>query len=92
MAERKSRERNLSKSEKVLLLLQDYEKSFRAGYSAEQKKILCGWFRAHVEHPYPTKEQQIELGYECDVRSVKVKEWFERRRCHIWKPIMVCNF
>jgi len=81
MAQRFSREKKLSKRGKVLLLLQDYEDNVtRTYYSSHQKKILCDWFRAHIEHPYVSKAEVIELGKECDLRSVQVKSWCDSRR------------
>jgi len=87
-----SREENSSKREKVLLLLQHYEDTGVGCYSAQQKKLLCNWFRAHIMHPYPSNAQKLELVEECDLSYVQVSKWFERMRYNIWTPVMVWNF
>ncbi|CAF0906957.1 unnamed protein product, partial [Didymodactylos carnosus] len=42
--------------------------------------ILNDWFDSHVDHPYPTKDEKLELAEQCGVSLQKVSTWFNNRR------------
>lgn len=49
------------------------------------KDILSCWFREHVDHPYPTQAEKIELSERTGLNLQKVDNWFINERSRKWR-------
>ena len=49
------------------------------------KDILSSWFREHVDHPYPTQAEKIELSERTGLNLQKVDNWFINERSRKWR-------
>ena len=48
------------------------------------KDILSCWFRDHVDHPYPTQAEKLELSERTGLNLQKVDNWFINERSRKW--------
>ena len=60
-------------------------KKKRPNLPAYAKDILSSWFRNHVEHPYPTQAEKVELSEKTGLSLQKVDNWFINERSRKWQ-------
>ena len=60
-------------------------KKTRPNLPAQAKDILSSWFRHHVEHPYPTQSEKVELSERTGLTLQKVDNWFINERSRKWQ-------
>jgi hypothetical protein len=58
---------------------------------SESKSILYNWFLTHVQYPYPTKQQKVELATQTYLSEKQVETWFTNMRLRHWKPLLEQN-
>ncbi|WAR17301.1 PBX3-like protein [Mya arenaria] len=46
----------------------------------EAKSILSEWYEQHIDNPYPTEEEKIQLAEHCRISVNQVKSWFANKR------------
>ena len=51
----------------------------------DAKDILSSWFSNHVEHPYPTQAEKVELSEKTGLSLQKVDNWFINERSRKWQ-------
>lgn len=60
-------------------------KKKRPNLPAHAKDILSSWFSHHVEHPYPTQSEKVELSERTGLSLQKVDNWFINERSRKWQ-------
>lgn len=64
--------------------------------SAEQKRerlpakavnVMREWLFEHVENPFPTNEEKIEIAFQAELTTQQVNQWFVNARRRILKPM-----
>ena len=60
-------------------------KKKRPNLPAYAKDILSSWFSNHVEHPYPTQAEKVELSEKTGLSLQKVDNWFINERSRKWQ-------
>lgn len=52
----------------------------RINYSPEAIKILVRWLEDHIDYPYPTEEERVELCNETGLSRKQLRVWFINTR------------
>ena len=60
-------------------------KKKRPNLPSYAKDILSNWFREHVDHPYPTQSEKVELSEQAGLSVQKVDNWFINERSRKWQ-------
>lgn len=60
-------------------------KKKRPNLPVHAKDILSTWFREHVDHPYPTQSEKMELSELTGLSLQKVDNWFINERSRKWQ-------
>ena len=60
-------------------------KKKRPNLPVQAKDILSNWFREHVDHPYPTQSEKMELSELTGLTLQKVDNWFINERSRKWQ-------
>lgn len=60
-------------------------KKRRPNLPVHAKDILSSWFREHVDHPYPTQTEKMELSEMTSLSIQKVDNWFINERSRKWQ-------
>ena len=56
--------------------------------SAETAEYLKNWMLSpdHIDNPYPTEEEKIEIMRHCGIGRKQLTNWFVNNRKRIWRP------
>lgn len=60
-------------------------KKKRPNLPIQAKDILSNWFRDHVDHPYPTQAEKMDLSEQTGLSLQKVDNWFINERSRKWQ-------
>ena len=53
--------------------------------SKKSKQIMRKWFNAHIDHPFPTRDEKWELSKRAHISYEQVSWWFKNQRKRHWK-------
>ena len=48
------------------------------------KELLLQWCHDHIDHPYPSAEEKVDLGEETDLTLTQLSNWFTNWRKRVW--------
>jgi len=51
-----------------------------------KKDILFQWFMSHLDNPYPTKCEKLQLARQTELDERQIDTWFTNMRLRRWKP------
>mmetsp|Transcript_35072 Transcript_35072/g.34746 ORF Transcript_35072/g.34746 Transcript_35072/m.34746 type:complete len:197 (+) Transcript_35072:186-776(+) len=57
-----------------------YKPASRSNYSSTVTQILQTWFEAHIDYPYPTEQERIELCEKTGLTRKKLRVWLINSR------------
>ncbi|XXQ34001.1 Homeobox domain-containing protein [Plasmodiophora brassicae] len=47
-------------------------------------QTLQAWFTAHIDHPYPTEDEKLQICEEAGITMKQLINWFTNTRKRIW--------
>ncbi|CAI2360371.1 unnamed protein product [Moneuplotes crassus] len=58
----------------------NYKPASRSNYSSTVTEILQGWFEAHIDYPYPSEQERIELCAKTGLSRKQLRVWLINSR------------
>lgn len=56
---------------------------------ADKRDVLYQWFIDHLDSPYPTKKDKMELSSQTGLEQKQINSWFINMRHRHWKPLLM---
>eukprot|EP00127_Corallochytrium_limacisporum_P003747 Clim_evm79s152 gene=Clim_evmTU79s152 len=63
-------------------------KKHRVNYRKSAVALLKSWLFNHMEHPYPTDEEKLQLAEQTNLTVYQIGDWFINARRRILKPML----
>lgn len=73
-----------------ICLDQPYRPASRSNYSTVVTRILTKWFEAHIDNPYPTEEERVEICEKTGLTRKQLRVWLiNSRKVRAFEPISI---